>query len=316
MTYVNVEKPRFHKFENLDAMFPKSDCQAARETIESKSNDFNCVKVWGKYFSLRDVRNMITTHRLMEIKRDVEQEHEWFQQLGVNLGVPAVTCIPPNHAAVKNFERILLSGSEGRTTLTHSTFTEDLASLCCSRWVSLQAIDAFIPMINAFNTKRKVVLHGKYCATLGWTAASIQNRLSSEGHWSSELEQLSIVLNVTKDRNNNTIVTSASVRGTHWCLLHIDVATKSFRYMDSLGYPTPINLETSLALVLQAVSKLTGRKISFPSEIGRAHRSQCNRSRATCRNECSKNYPIQQCSSICGPATILMAALSAGAPKV
>eukprot|EP00795_Rhopilema_esculentum_P003935 gene3935-15261_t len=155
--YTKVQNPGFNKFENVDCMFPLFDCQAAMSTLESKANGYNAIKAWGKCYSIKDLANMITAHKLMKVKTDVEQEMQWFQK---EPQPPTQACIIPDNMVVKAFDEMLLSNPNGKVLYGKCTLTEDLATFGCSRWVSLQAIDAIISIINEMNPKQKVILHG------------------------------------------------------------------------------------------------------------------------------------------------------------
>lgn len=312
VTYTKVQKPGFHRFENIDYIFPLFECQAAVSTLESKANDYNAIKAWRKYFSIKDLGNMITAHKLIKVKADVEQEMQWFQQ---EPKPPTQTCIVPNNKAVKEFEKILLSNPNGKVLHNKYTITEDFATFCCSRWISLQAIDPMISIINEMNPKRKVILHGMVS---GMSVHAIQNNLLSMGDWHYDLDTILIILNVTKNARQNTVVSSETVKGSHWSILKLDLKTKSYVYLDTLGYSTPINLHEKVNPLIQATGRLIGVELPSPGSgiVGRAHRANCNKARTACSNDCLKAYPLQQCSSICGPITILMSALCVGAPEV
>ena len=312
VTYARVQKPGFHKFENVDYVFPLFECQAAMSTLESKANNYNAIQAWRKYFSVKDLGNMITAHKLIKIKADVEQEMQWFQK---ELHPPTQTCIIPNSNAVKEFEKMLLSNPNGKVLYSNATLTEDYSTFCCSRWVSLQAIDPMIPIINEMNPKRKVILQGM---VNGMSVNAVQNKLLSMGDWPNDLETILIILNVTKNSRQNTVVSSETVKGSHWSILKLDVKMKSYVYLDTLGYSAPVNLDEKVNPLIQATGRLIGVELPSPGSgiVGRAHRAHCNKARSTCKSDCLKAYPLQQCSNICGPITVLMSALCVGAPEV
>ncbi len=281
-------------------------------TLESRRNDYNALKVWGKHFSLTIIGNMITSHNLAKVKAEVEQELQWFQK---KPHLPTTACITPSNKAIKEFKEMLLSNPNGKVLHSKYTLAEDLATFCCSRWISLQAIDPIIPMINEMNRKQKVILHGMIS---GMSVNAMADKLLSMGDWPIDLEAVLLILNVAKDPRQNTFVSSETVRGSHWSLLKLEIRLKSYIYLDTLGYSAPNNMQEKVNPLIQAISRLVGVELPSPDHaiIGRAHKASCNNARTTCKSDCLKTNPLQQCSSICGPITALMSALCIGAPEV
>ncbi len=296
--------------ENIKVIFPLSDCQAMRRTIESKNNKFVSLQVFHKSYGLADVCNMITSHKMITVKEQVQEEDRWFQE---NLQQPINNCDPPEITSLEQFQDLLLQQPNDKVLYKPSTTTEDLSFLCCSRWMSLQSIDPFVDLLNDLSATRKVLQHGNF---INHSSKVIHQKLSATGHFKQPLECLLIILNVGKDSEQRTVVSSNNITGNHWSMLEINIRNGKYTYLDSLGWSPPVNLCSSIKNIIQAVSHLQGKSIAGPTKVDRAHRAICERSRNACSDECIRNYPLQQCSQICGTVPIMMAAVCIGAPKV
>ena len=203
---------------------------------------------------------------------------------------------------MQEFKAKILENPNGHVDC-NSTTIEDLANLYCSCWVPLQTLQAFIPLMNSMSDASKAILHGPF---IGCSSNVSYEKLSSLEHWQAPSESLLIILNVTKDREQRTLVASSVIVGCHWSLLRFEIKTQEYTYYDTLGWAPPTNLQTAIRPIMLAFGKFMGTTFPPPVAVSRAHRATCNRARSTCSKDCLKNYPLQQCGNICGPITLLM----------
>ncbi len=108
-------------------------------------------------------------------------------------------------------------------------------------------------------------------------------------------------------------VSSHLLPGNHWSLLTVNLQAGSFHYFDSLCWPVPRNLRQLLERVIIAENKVSLIKLTIPDNISCTHPTIDTSH--YCNGSCMINYPIQQCSNICGPVSILMATIFVNTPS-
>ena len=302
MKVENLNKPSFKGFARI---LPLNDCQSILETLTNKSNNFNAVEVGSHVFTSVDIRNMVTIHQLEKMKKHAAETEVW---LNTAHEVPTPSCTAPEIKWIQKFKQWVWPHQDTKVLLNPSTTTSDLVTLCGNAWIELQTIQAFLPCINNVSNGRRALLLSSLIAL---------NDNDLEKTLSEELRNVSniiFILHVGLDGRHHTQISSTSLPGNHWALLTLDLSSGTFQYLDSLCWAVPANLGRQLKRILEAINKFNQTAIQIPDNVPSAHSVSCSGIKK-CKNGCLVNYPIQTCGSVCGPISVLIAAIFVNSSK-
>eukprot|EP00112_Aurelia_sp_Birch-Aquarium-sp1_P005421 Seg1616.2 transcript_id=Seg1616.2/GoldUCD/mRNA.D3Y31 product="hypothetical protein" protein_id=Seg1616.2/GoldUCD/D3Y31 len=261
-------------------------------------------------FGLQELQKIKRLQEYKTMQNKVSEEKAWFNKEPTS---PYGISTKPNMNVVGKLHSFLLQHGDGESFMKPFTMGEDVASLCCNRWVSLGLVQAFVKIMNATeSSSRALILNGfdRY------TSKRI-NELLQLSPENSKLEHLLLLINVgLESTTGKSFVSDYSRKGNHWAVLDIDITNKKFLYCDSLGWPVPDDLRQMISPIIRSLQELTGRRLPVPCArnpvvIRSAHvpKKVNERGQHECTPECLVNFPLQRCQAICGPIAILTAAI-------
>ena len=247
---------------------------------------------------------MIMIHNLKSEKERIGTLSSWLDKPMVH---PSADCNLPELRLIAQFKEWVFSKANSKIILHPATSTEDLLGLCNDGWMELQTINAFMPIINVFSHKRKVF---SLNSMLEMVETALEITVKNIFH---DLEQIAFLANVGKHRGR-TFSSNQHISGSHWALLMLDLRKGTFQYCDSFCWEAPQNMAIQLNRIVAAINRVCIKEIAVPSMITCARPAQGQGGVHCCREECLVNYPIQQCSDICGVISVIMAAVFVNAP--
>ena len=298
----NIKNKNANSFTSILSL---GDCQTAKANLEDKTRGYNSVEAGARKYALTDIKNMIMIHNLKSQKERSINLSTWLDK---PLLRPALACSSPDLRLIAKFKEWVFSKANSNIILYPATSTADLITLCSDGWLELQTINAFVPIINASSQTRKV-----FClnSILAMNETALESKVKDGLH---DLEQIAFLVNVGKDRGR-TFVSNQHMSGSHWTLLTLDILKGSFQYCDSLCWEVPRNLAIQMKRIVAIINKVLVTDIAVPSMIPCAHHTQGRSGTHACKQDCSVNYPIQNCSYICGVISVIMATVYVNAPK-
>ena len=303
---------------NLDFVPSLSECNSFITVLTEMKNVMKAVHLTHiGVFGLQELQKIKRLHEYQAMQNKVSEEKAWFNK---EPNSPYGISTKPDMNVVGELHSFLLQHSDGESFMKPFTIEEDVASLCCNRWVSLGLVQAFVKIMNATkSSSRALILNGFDMYTSRRMTDLLQ--LPPEN---SKLDHLLLLINVgLESRTGKSFVSDNSRKGNHWAVLDIDITNKKFLYCDSLGWPVPDDLRQMISPILRSLQELTGRRLPVPCArnpviIRSAHvpRKVNERGQHECTNECLVNFPLQTCHEICGPIAILTAAICVLFPEL
>ena len=246
---------------------------------------------------------LLNVHSLRDISQQVKQEKTWLTK------TPPL----PNHQCVQLgflgvYQKLLFGNADDKVVINKGILTSDLATLTSNRWLNIAMINGFTDLLNAHH-------HNTMTAVFMLNDLLILNDVGLQGHARSvmrgkQIKAIFFVINVAGGiKKTDAAIPNKS--GRHWSLLYIDAVENKWFYCDTLAWPSPTNINTTVNAILNvlAMEFPVLRKPAQGWFI--AHKPEGNqRGYHQCTNGCFKNVPLQSCGSVCGVVVVVMRAIS------
>ena len=256
---------------------------------------FAYVKAGKEMYNEEGVQQMLNLHKAIAIKENVEKEVQWIKECR-QLVHPQVI-VQPGKDALEEFQSLVHYRVWYQILEDYLLSSEELAQICCDRWVSTGLIEWVLSLLNA--TQKDVV-----AICLPARSGSSLPDLSSE-----EPRSLAVVLSIGAAADGVCITDTP---GCHTSFCYVDISSKHMIYCDSLGCPPPKNMTSLMATSFEAVFG-----VALPDcQIRCVHQpiTDILEEDHHCKSECAIYYPLQTCGSIAGVLSIIMAAIACLSP--
>ena len=310
-SFPNVRKPIFSKIlDSLNEGMKITDPYNSKfsppiSTIEqiTKLVDNHQTRVFGVEldygtFAWPDFLQFKDIYAMKDIKREVEEESKWLSDCNY-LSRDQYS----RHIDISDIEKFInLIQNSSPAHLRNTGYpTEDLKTLCCSRWLTMDCIMYIANLLTLTNkSKNTVVINANANLHKEKLTETISNLQKEYG---SRLKELRIILLMHIGvSSNGTYISSLGKQGNHFSMATYDIGKGKVVYADSLAWPVPQNmvyLINSIALQTSNVSPI----------IRTCHSNQCENNQ-NCTDQCARFYPRQKCTSACGIAVIVGTILS------
>ena len=290
----------------LNTIPSKDECEHMLGVI--RESNFVAVKCDLGTFDEENLETILRVHKLQETARCITKESEWLDRMVIS----PVNEVPIPSPKLMDEYKHLLSENTNNTIIRAGSkvIADDLSRVVCDGWVSMNFISEISHLINKENQPTAVlVLNEIQSLPSAKRQALIRSIKGKPKH-------LFFALSVLQ-KSGAVHLSSTTLKGTHWTLLHIDVDKNIWTYCDTLGWNIPIDLKFNVVPVLDVIRE---EKDIFlkPKNIVRSahHGSENDGTMHSCHTLCLQNYPLQACSNICGVATAIMMAIGALDPLV
>ena len=208
----------------------------------------------------------------------------------------------------------VFGNADDKVVINKGILTSDLATLTSNRWLNIAMINGFIDLLNAHHRNTMT-------AAFMLNDLPILNDVDLQRHARSvirgkQIKAIVFIINVAGGIKETDVATP-NKPGRHWSLLYIDAVENKWFYCDTLAWPPPTNINTTVNAILNVLA------MEFPvfrrPAQGRfiAHKPEGNqRGSHQCTNGCFKNVPLQSCGSVCGVIVVVMGAISSLYPTL
>ena len=210
----------------------------------------------------------------------------------------------------------VFGNADDKVVINKGILTSDLATLTSNRWLNIAMINGFIDLLNAHH-------HNTMTAAFMLNDLPILKDVDLQRHARSvirgkQIKAIVFIINVASGIKETDVATPKYNKpGRHWSLLYIDAVENKWFYCDTLAWPPPTNINTTVNAILNVLA------MEFPvfrrPAQGRfiAHKPEGNqRGSHQCTNGCFKNVPLQSCGSVCGVIVAVMGAISSLYPTL
>lgn len=270
---------------------------------ELKENSFSFDKTSIKNFNRKQayesknakkksVSNLLSMHNIMDIKIDVGREIAWFNQTKLK---PEKVPVYPDNDCLFEFKRMLWNSPVGLDIPKLSMSPNTLAQLCCKRLLTSDHIIYFSKLLNESQESSHVV-YLNYVRDIKTYFSKLQ----------PNFEYIIYVVNV--GNGCTPYIGSDTCPGNHWTIAVYSKAMQTLLYCDSLGWDAPTGF---LEKVEESVSIVFNDKKVITCTI--CHDPEIHKYSTKCGMNCLR-YPFQTCGNICGPISLIMAAIVAFKP--
>ena len=278
---------------------PISTIDQIKKSVDQTKNPVKCIQLDYGNFAWPDFLHFQDIYMMKEIKQEVEEEKKWLDQcrsLERNCYERAINI---NH--IDEFINIIHNSSSPVQHLNGTYRIEDLKTLCCSRWLTMDTIMYVAGLLTKNNNiKNTVIINANENLQKEKLTKTISNLQKTYGSRLKEMKFI-FVMHIGVS-NTGTHISSLRKQGNHFSMATYDLGKAEVIYADSLAWPVPhdlISLVNSIALQTANVSP----------NFRTCHTSVCGTSK-TCTPQCAQFYPRQRCSSACGIAVIIGVVLS------
>ncbi|XP_005091692.1 uncharacterized protein LOC101864592 [Aplysia californica] len=226
-------------------------------------------------------------------------EQEWFK----SVTVPPFLRDCYSVLDMQMFQDIIWNKPATELLNEYSCSVEEMASLCCNGWLYSSQLVWLMDRVNDRQT----------CAIGLCSSASSPDELRRLAASRDQVERLVLIVSVGRAQTQagvETYVNSFGQQsGDHWAVVTVDLTDMpNILYCDTLGWDIPNNLRQHLeqftsvfGIVSLDYSTITPMHPPSPIAVGHKH---------LCTNMCS-NYPLQQCSTVCGVISGVCAVVAA-----
>lgn len=285
----------------------RSVCEVMLDTL--RDGKYQAVSCSLGTYTNSSLDTLLNVHSLRDISQQVKQEKTWLTKTPP---LPNHQCALPGFLDV--YQKLLFDNAADKVVINTGILTSDLANLTSNRWLNIAMINGFIHLLNAHH-------HNTMTAVFMLNDLLMLNDVDLQRHARSvmrgkQIKAIVFIINVAGG-NKKTDVATPNKPGCHWSLLYIDAVENKWFYCDTLAWPPPTNINTTVNAILNVSAKeffvfrkpAQGRFIAHKPE-GNQHGSH------QCTNGCFKNVPLQSCGSVCGVIVVVMGAISSLYPTL
>ena len=242
------------------------------------------------FYDLDSIRALIKLLEAKEIKDAVRQEIEWFSS---EILLPkGVSKLPATH--INNFRSLMHNSPMKEEMTSLSTVPNELARVCCKRFLSGDHMHFFIDKLNAQSSET-------FCIYLN-RVTNVQ-RLKKFG----QKRRLIFVGNIGKNIDGSTYLGSYDRQGCHWVNCVYDYEKNSALYGDSLGWEAGEDLKKKIKEIVDVFYPEKRKECNFQNLHNVDHTDR-NGNRF-CGISCT-GYPLQTCYNICGVISVIMISIA------
>ena len=301
------EPPSSNDYFKLNSIPPLSAIREAVNKCSTLEYPKNALVTMKHYtFTMEDLESLLRIHHLKDIKHRVQDEMKWLM-----VPTKAPPSSPPlNDSLIRDFGALLLEGydhvtvSPDQNDFFHRVMCFELAALASKRWIWDSLINAFTFYINmAYYLSRTLTntfLQNLDDETLGKMVQS----------WKEYgIQSCCVILNVSKtESGDETLIANRGESGNHWSCMYMNLESKTLVYADSLGWPLPINIDSSLQGLLSQIEQHYQFRLDMTT-IKLAHDHD---NITLCTNQCL-GLPFQgESYNVCGLASLISAMMLVG----
>ena len=173
---------------------------------------------------------------------------------------------------------------------------EELKTLCCSRWLSMECIMYIAKLLKVSKeNKNTVILNANDILEKEKLLTTISNLQDQYG---KRMKGITVILVMHLGcSKNGAYISSFGKPGNHFSLATYDIGKGIVLYADSLAWQIPKDLVHMVNVFALQTSNI------LPT-FKACHSIQCSNENK-CSSECASYYPRQTCSSACGVAVIM-----------
>ena len=293
----NVLKDNFVPSEDMIEVWKMQISLNAAEITEKCFAYIQCSYPCGeKIYDQNCLEKITKIHQLQNVKSDVQSELDWFSE---DYLIPPCLQSYPTPKSASIFQSLLYNSTYNREIPGFGMYPDELAKLCCDRWLSSDHMYWFANKVNSLQQPAVCV----YLNHVSNVKRLAEKLLSSR----QDTPTLVIFLiNVGSD-GDEVFIGDDNNPGFHWTLCLLDRDKKSIFYGDSLGWKMPCALIDKLQPYVEAFysQNITEYSVRYCHSPARASDTE-----HACQAECFSSYPLQKDSSICGVVVLLMAGLA------
>lgn len=293
----NVIEENFVPSEDMIRVWKMQISTNAAEITEKGFAYVQCSYPSGEKVYDQDCLEKITKiHQLQNVKTDVQSELDWFSE---DYLIPPCLQNYPTPKSTSIFQSLLYNSTYNREIPGFGMCPDELAKLCCDRWLSSDHMYWFAKKINSLQQPTVCVYLNHVSNVKRLTEKLLSSRQDTP-------TLVIFLINVGSD-GDHVFIGDDSNPGFHWTLCLLDRDKKTIFYGDSLGWKMPWELLDKLqpyvdAFCSQNIAEYNVRYCHSPAgAIDTEH---------ACQAECFSTYPLQKDSSICGVVVLLMAGLA------
>ena len=253
-------------------------------------------------YDIASIDLLLRVHKAKGLKRQVEQELDWFAG---NYPIPRTMCDNSSQQAVRAFQALIYCRRYDEVLPGYGMAPEGLAKICCQRWLSGDHVSW---VLNRLNNDQM----GTLCIYLT-SVLSVPQFVRRSLPGGRRPSVLMFVINVGRDASTNVFIGNDAQPGAHWTVCNVDAVSKAITYGDSLGWSVPHNLHGVVGDFVAAI---------FGEDATEYNLVCCHDARKTtdtghvCGRTCSKLYPLQTCSNVCGVVAVAMSAIACHSPAL
>ena len=238
-------------------------------------------------FNLANIQDCIKLIDSKETKRQVEQEIDWFNSPHLK---PDTIQLFPNIVSINAFKSLIHNSPLNCDIEGMAIVPEELARLCCHRYISGDHIHWILKKLNQQNRSTLCV----YLNEIKYVNRFVEKNKSHE------TDALFFIINVGRS-HGKTFMGCNTNPGCHWTICSYESNSELCYYGDSLGWEIPEELEH---LVRTYVSKCFN--VDKYINIVPCHKPGSD-PQHRCSNDCFLIYPLQTCCNVCGVVSIIVA---------
>ena len=311
-----LETVTYGKVSNKDSQYSKlkfipskSEVVNMLGAIEANKNKhrFNGVYLDGpsfnKYLTKSDLESIQKIHEIIELQERVTQEERWLERVPVS---PDSSCRDVDEDALEAYKSMLSNCKDN--AIFDKQFPRllglDLASLACSRWLTLTVIQHFVNSLNQTSVHTRTLLMQE---VKEYDMALERNMTEYKAAGVTRLIIIMNTITITKV----THIASNTLQGNHWSCVMIDIPTSTWFFGDSLANPSPDSLLVRFQKLVRTICKVYNSSFQLPHATNNPLKfghvaNTMTKTGHFCTSQCTTYYPNQrENQDICGAASII-----------
>ena len=248
---------------------------------ENEPNKFVYIKFPFGMMNYDGLKTIQAYHESILYKQKIQEEKDWLQSLSkvsseMGLNLTEIT---------QHFEE----------SVWNSSTSKPIQNLVGDRWLTNFDIDAIFEIIN----KKYDNVIGFVCkpSEFVYSFAGLQEKVARTMKSETSVARIIVALNIGCE-NGKYFITDEERTGEHWSLLIIDINNNTAYYGDSLAWPLPTNLLSTVKSNLSVIESDLGIDIS-----------RCLQNIVVLQQGCEPFYPLQTCSNMCGVIVVCMSGI-------
>lgn len=172
------------------------------------------------------------------------------------------------------------------------------------RWLTDCEIDQVFQIIN--KTYENTIAFVSKPTRFMYSCSGLRKKIQNVQGKGTKVSKIILALNVGCNSDGTCYVSDDKQKGLHWALLAIDVTKCTAYYGDSLGWPLPTNIMSTVGSNIKQIEEDLGIDIASSLNNITVIRNSADGSQSDLHTQF---YPVQSCSNVCGIIVVCMAGL-------